>query len=210
MTTPIIRWASTWRLRLQTLLSWPLSWPARNGWPRPGQPQATGCHAGWLFAWASQSSPNHANEDCAGAQRLRGFSYAGLAVAVADGVTMAAAGAVASKSLVQFWLARRAPVGAGARTAWLSAADAHVAQALRAHTPDPGAATGAAAWLSADGTAWATRVGDCRVLRARYRSEQWGVVSEFEDQTLGILHPEMFLSVDNPQADQRRRTETIW
>lgn len=184
--------------------------------PPFGQAQAQLAVGRWCLAWASQASPHHANQDCAGACWLSGNGAPGptLAVAVADGVTLAAEGAVAAHSLVGYWLGQALPTDTTARAAWLAAADDHVSQALREHTPEPGAATGAAAWLQADGCVWVTRVGDCRVLIARCerfgagQSEQggptatWTVRSLFIDQTLGAAHPELFPDPSHPQAEQ--------
>ncbi len=132
--------------------------------PAPGAPAGAAAHGNWSLAWASRAGPHHLNQDCAGARWLCTAAGSGLALAVADGVTHGAAGDVAAAALVQHWLA--GPVPGQHRRAFLLAAEPAVAQALRQHTPEPGAATGAACWLDAHGKGWATRVGDCQVLRA--------------------------------------------
>ena len=132
--------------------------------PAPGAPAGAAAHGNWSLAWASRAGPHHLNQDCAGAHWLRTAAGSGLALAVADGVTHGAAGDVAAAALVAHWLAGPAP--GQDRRAFLLAAEPAVALALRQHTPEPGAATGAACWLDAYGRGWATRVGDCQVLRA--------------------------------------------
>lgn len=187
--------------------------------PPVGQAQAQLAVGRWCLAWASQASPHHFNQDCAGVRWLptTGAPWPTLAVALADGVTLAAEGAVAAHSLVGYWLAQAPPADDTVRAAWLAGADEHVSQALKAITAEPGAATGAATWLQADGSAWATRVGDCRVLLARcevrpqgqdsagnvaHTAAAWSVHSLFTDQTLGAAHPDLFPDPQHPQAGQ--------
>ena len=118
-----------------------------------------------------------------------------LALAVADGVTHGAAGDVAALALCQHWLA--GPRAGSDRRDFLSAAETAVANALRQHTPEPGAATGAACWLGADGHGWATRVGDCQVLRASFGRgtaaalPAWRVTPLMADQTYALVYPHL-------------------
>ncbi len=146
---------------------------------------------------------------------LSAQSSQGLALAVADGVTHGAAGDVAALALCQHWLA--GPRAGGERRDFLSAAENAVANALRQHTPEPGAATGAACWLGADGHGWATRVGDCQVLRAAFgrgaaaaataacdegaaisstapstdEAPTWQVTPLMADQTYALIYPHL-------------------
>ncbi len=139
---------------------------ARVGLPPPGTSQGAASAGGWALAWSSRAGPHHLNQDCAGARWLtHDGSSTGLALAVADGVTHGAAGDVAALALVHHWL--RGPTHGQSHDDFLRAAEPVVASALRQCTPEPGAATGAACWLHADGSGRATRVGDCRVMLAR-------------------------------------------
>lgn len=169
--------------------------------PAPGAPAGAGAHGAWSLAWVSRAGPHHLNQDCAGAHWLRTATGtgSGLALAVADGVTHGAAGDVAAAALVQHWLA--GPPPGQDRRAFLLAAEPAVAQALRQHTPDPGAATGAACWLDAHGRGWATRVGDCQVLRAgptaapaAYNApgmgQRWQVQALLPDQRYAQVYPQ--------------------
>ena len=193
-----------WRQTLAT--HWP-RWaggpggnPARPpALPAPGTPAGAGAHGAWSLAWASHAGPHHLNQDCAGAHWLRTAAGSGLALAVADGVTHGAAGDVAAAALVAHWLA--GPVPGQHRRAFLLAAEPAVAQALRQHTPEPGAATGAACWLDANGAGWATRVGDCQVLRAGpgaassaspdpASGPHWQVQALLPDQTYAQVYPQ--------------------
>ncbi|MDZ7812188.1 MAG: SpoIIE family protein phosphatase [Ideonella sp.] len=180
-------------------------WPGHPpGWPTPGQPDAMAQAPGWLLAWASRASPHHANQDCAGARLLPAATgqAPGLAVALADGVTLAAAGAVAARAVVDYWLAPPPLADDTLRSPWLAGAEAPVAAALRALTPEPGGATGAAAWLDAGGQGWCSRVGDCRVLRAYRQHGRWQVQPLLADQTLGLAHPQHFSDPEHPDAQQ--------
>ena len=129
-----------------------------------------------------------------------------MALAVADGVTHGAAGDVAALALVQHWLAGPVP-GQGVQQ-FLLAAEPAVAAALRQHTPEPGAATGAACWLQADGTGWATRVGDCRLLRAvpppaGGGAAAWQVQPLLPDQTHALVYPALHLDATDADAAQQ-------
>ena len=165
--------------------------------PTPGAPAGAAAHGNWSLAWASRAGPHHLNQDCAGARWLCTAAGSGLALAVADGVTHGAAGDVAAAALVQHWLA--GPVPGQHRRAFLLAAEPAVAQALRQHTPEPGAATGAACWLDAHGKGWATRVGDCQVRRAGPAAASpgpadpappWQVQALLPDQTYVQVYPQ--------------------
>lgn len=139
--------------------------PGAAAWPAPGQDRAVWVGPEAALAWASAAGPHHLNQDCVGAApwpSSHGHGH-GLALALADGVTQGAAGDVAALALVRHWLA--GPADTHALEAHLAAAETAVQQALAALTPEPGAATGAAAWLGPDGQGWITRVGDCRLLR---------------------------------------------
>ena len=204
---------SRWRQAL--VAHWPRcaggpgSSPARPpALPAPGTPAGAGAYGGWSLAWASRAGPHHLNQDCAGAHWLRTAAGRGLALAVADGVTHGAAGDVAAAALVRHWLAGPAP-GLDRRT-FLLAAEPAVAQALRQHTPEPGAATGAACWLDAHGRGWATRVGDCQVLRAGTDADpaasdtagagpRWQVQALLPDQTYAQVYPQGPGSADAEQ-----------
>lgn len=181
--------------------------------------QAEACYIGphWRMAWASRAGPHHANQDCAGARLLQTADGPWLAAALADGVTQAAAGEVAARSLVGHWLGSAPPVEPAGRTAWLAAAEPAVASALAAVTPQPGGATGAALWLRPDGQGWCTRVGDCRVLLAapaRCAGWQgadagchadragWLVQPLMPDQTLATVHPLLYPDPLHSDAQQ--------
>ena len=176
--------------------------------PAPGAPTGAGAHGAWSLAWASRAGPHHLNQDCAGARWLHTAAGSGLALAVADGVTHGAAGDVAAAALVQHWLAGPAP--GQDRRAYLLAAEPAVAQALRQHTPEPGAATGAACWLDAHGRGWATRVGDCQVLRAGPAAApvapdatgmglRWQVQALLPDQPYAQVYPQGLGGADAEQ-----------
>ena len=170
------RWAPRrWRLRADNL-------------PAPGSPQAAARCGAWAVAWASHTGPHHLNQDCAGARWCQADH--GLAAAVADGVTQGAAGDVAALALVEHWL--QGPGPGQRQPSFLRAAEAVVAGALRQLTPEPGAATGAACWLQPDGSGWATRVGDCRLLRVAPPANPlslagWSVQALLPDQTYANL-----------------------
>ncbi len=129
-------------------------------------------------------------------------TFAGLHIAVADGVTQGAVGDVAAQALVRHWLAGKAP---GQTTQdFLQAAEPAVAQAVLAASPHTGAATGAAAWLAADGSGAFTRVGDCRVLLLARSSSgnssgsgitaatnEWQCTPLARDQSFGHLYPDV-------------------
>lgn len=192
MTTFFTPWSQRLGAGLRAL--WPARSSSRVQLPPIGQAQAGLAVGGWQFAWASLAGPHHCNQDCAGVRWLHGNT---LALGLADGVTLAAAGDVAAYGLVDYWTADAPSEDFAARTAWLAAADEHVRHALKAHTSELGAATGAAVWLQADGQrGWATRIGDCRVLLARYGEQDapssWTVRSLFADQTLGLLYPHIY------------------
>lgn len=172
----------------------------------PGAPACAGSHSGLALAWASRAGPHHLNQDCAGACWRPPEAGGGVALAVADGVTHGAAGDVAALALVQHWLAGPVP-GQGVQQ-FLLAAEPAVAAALRQHTPEPGAATGAACWLQADGTGWATRVGDCRLLRAvpppaGGGAAAWQVQPLLPDQTHALVYPALHLDATDADAAQQ-------
>lgn len=191
--------------------------------PLPGAAHGAAALHPWAVAWASCAGPHHNNQDCAGARCLAAGAGGGLALAVADGVTNGAAGDVAALALVQHWLAGPAP--GQARLPFLLAAEATVAAALRLQTPEPGAATGAACWLAADGTGWATRVGDCRLLRAvplpggtgdtgdtggadsacSAGGLAWQVQPLLPDQTHALVYPQLHLDAADDAAQQPAR-----
>ena len=184
-------WAEHTLLRLQRWL--PRRWRLMvDTLPPPGTPQAAARCSTWAVAWASHTGPHHLNQDCAGARWCRiGHGHGhGLAAAVADGVTQGAAGDVAARALVEHWL--QGPRLRQGQPSFLGAAEAAVAGALRQFTPEPGAATGAACWLQPDGSGWATRVGDCRLLRLTppakpWATAPWAVQPLLPDQTYGNL-----------------------
>ncbi|MEK8026772.1 PP2C family protein-serine/threonine phosphatase [Pseudaquabacterium rugosum] len=161
--------------------------------PEPGGGQAMARGGPWAVAWASHAGPHHLNQDCAGACWRTLPDGTGLAAAVADGVTNGAAGDVAALALVQHWL--QGPRPPQRQRSFLGNADAAVAKALRKLTQEPGAATGAACWLQPDGSGWATRVGDCRLLRVVPPPAQdvpllppgWSVQPLLHDQTYAHL-----------------------
>ncbi len=188
--------------------------------PLPGAARGAAALHPWAVAWASCAGPHHNNQDCAGARWRTASAGGGLALAVADGVTNGAAGDVAALALVQHWLAGPAP--GQARVPFLLAAEATVAAALRLHTPAPGAATGAACWLGATGTGWATRVGDCRLLRAvplpggtgdtsgadsacSADGLAWQVQPLLPDQTHALVYPQLHLDATDDAAQQPAR-----
>ena len=191
--------------------------PALPALPAPGAASGAAAQHPWAVAWASCAGPHHNNQDCAGARWRTASVGSGLALAVADGVTNGAAGEVAALALVQHWLAGPAP--GQARLPFLLAAEAAVAGALRLHTPEPGAATGAACWLGAAGTGWATRVGDCRLLRAvplqggagsasgagDADSLGWQVLPLLPDQTHALVYPQLHLDATDDAAQQPAR-----
>ncbi len=184
------------------------------GTPRPvpmpavGSTRASAAQGAWVLAWASRPSPLHSNQDCTGARWLPEPSsrwavaqHTGVALAVADGVTQGAAGDVAAQALVRHWLGAAHNLPEAERRAFLAQADTAVTQALSALGSQPGAATGAAAWLGPNGQGWASRVGDCRLLQAQPRTTAdapadtpaaWQLHSCLPDQTYGQLYPEWF------------------
>ena len=209
MNTPKKTLAALGRWRQRLAAAWPLwpLWPRSAGGagnsparpaalPAPGAAAGAGANGTWSLAWASRAGPYHLNQDVAGARWLRTAAGSGLALAVADGVSHGAAGDVAAAALVQHWLAGPAP-GLD-RLAFLLAAEPAVTQALRQHTPEPGAATGAACWLDAHGRGWATRVGDrvgervgdCQLLQAGPApGQRWQVQALLPDQTPAQANP---------------------
>ena len=198
------------RLGLRAVQRWHASYPRWEGppphqagcspLPPPGQPDGAAAHGPWVLAWISRAGPHHLNQDCAGARWLADPSNPGLALAVADGVTNGAAGDVAALALCQHWLA--GPQAGADRRDFLVAAETAVRTALRQHTHEPGAATGAACWLGADGCGWATRVGDCQLLLAAPRhgpghtgaasAPAWHVQALMADQTFAQVYPHLY------------------
>lgn len=173
--------------------------------PAVGSTRATAAQGAWVLAWASRASPLHSNQDCAGArwllpeQRSRWAvaQHTGVALAVADGVTQGAAGDVAAQALVRHWLGAAHNLPEAERRAFLHQADTAVTQALSALGSQPGAATGAAAWLGPNGHGWASRVGDCRLLQGQTLTPAdapaaWQLQACMPDQTYGQLYPEWF------------------
>jgi len=164
----------------------------------PGLPQAAATQGDWVLAWASVASPHHTNQDCTAARWLAAptpGSGAGVALAVADGVTQGAVGHVAALALVQHWLQAAPDLPQAQRRAFLAQADEAVTQAISQHGSQPGAATGAAVWLDGQGQGWATRVGDCRVLMGQpgaLESPAQPLQACLPDQTYGLLYPEWF------------------
>ena len=161
-------------------------------------------HGHWAVAWCSVGGPHHDNQDVAGLCWREPGTHAGLNVAVADGVTQGAAGAVAAQALVSHWLPgpSTTPSSDHDKVAFLQAAEPAVARAIAAVTPQTGAATGAACWLAGDGSGWFTRVGDCRVLHLKYtvqadaatepvQASPWHCVPMLPDQSLGLLYPDV-------------------
>lgn len=131
---------------------------------------ATGCGGGggWVWGYVTRIGHRHLArggvcEDAAGIEVCDDSVRSGIHVALADGVSGGARGDVAANALVSHCLAWRPDAGASLGQ-WIGrAADEVVRNALNKHTANPGAATVAAAWLNADGSGIATRVGDCRV-----------------------------------------------
>ena len=176
------------RHALRRVWRWlPQRWaPAADVLPPAGSAQAQARCGPWALAWASRAGPHHLNQDCAGARWRHLPDGAGLAAAVADGVTHGAAGDVAALALVQHWL--QGPQPPQRQRSFLGAAEAAVASALRRLTREPGAATGAACWLQPDGSGWATRVGDCRLLRVQPPAAgAWSAQPLLPDQTYAEL-----------------------
>ena len=183
------------RQTLGRLLAWLPGSGARQAraLPPPGSPLAAARCGPWALAWASHAGPHHLNQDCAGARWCPVDGGHGLAAAVADGVTHGAAGDVAAAALVQHWL--QGPRPRQRQSSFLGAAEAAVATALRRLTREPGAATGAACWLQPDGNGWATRVGDCRLLRVlpplcNTPAGTWCAQPLLPDQTYANLWPD--------------------
>ncbi len=178
------------RLQIWLPRRWHTGWPLRAGrLPPPGTAQAAARCGAWALAWASHTGPHHLNQDCAGATWRHAGEGGGLAVAVADGVTNGAAGDVAALALVQHWL--QGPKPPQRQRTFLGAAETAVVTALRQLTPEPGAATGAACWLGPDGSGWATRVGDCRLLHVAPPlaglAMRWSAQPLLPDQTYANL-----------------------
>ena len=180
------------RHALRRVWRWlPQRWaPAADVLPPAGSAHAQARCGPWALAWASRAGPHHLNQDCAGARWRHLPDGAGLAAAVADGVTHGAAGDVAALALVQHWL--QGPQPPQRQRSFLGAAEAAVASALRRLTREPGAATGAACWLQPDGSGWATRVGDCRLLRVQPpagpgTSGSWSALPLLPDQSYARL-----------------------
>lgn len=195
-------WARQTLARLRRY--WPGRWsPQASSLPPPGSPQAAARCGPWALAWASHAGPHHLNQDCAGARWCPQAGGHGLAAAVADGVTHGAAGDVAAAALVQHWL--QGPRPRQRQSSFLGAAEATVAAALRRLTQEPGAATGAACWLQPDGSGWATRVGDCRLLQVlpptgSSPASAWCAQPLLPDQTFANLWPDG-ASTSAPPAD---------
>lgn len=137
-----------------------------------GQAGQPGASSQWQAAWCSHTGTRHLAQGrgCEDSVALRAHASGALCMGLADGVSQGARGEVVSQALVQHCIAAPEPSQALDAAAqcqqyqlWLQSAERHVQAALQAVTQARGAATLACAWLSADGQAFLSRVGDCRV-----------------------------------------------
>lgn len=121
----------------------------------------------WVWAHITRIGKRHSAvggvcEDAAGVRVGEVALRGGIHLALADGVSGGARGDIAAAALVRHCL-HWSPEHSITLSSWIGdAADIAVRRALAASTPEPGAATLAAAWLGPDGSGTLSRIGDCR------------------------------------------------
>jgi len=121
-------------------------------------------------------------------------------IALADGVSGGACGRVAAQAYVHHCVNWN-PLGAHDLRDWLAVqADRQVRAALRLHTREPGASTGAAAWIDAQGGARIHRIGDCRAYLWCAAQDRPVVLKQImADQTMAYMG---YVDADSPRAAQ--------
>lgn len=160
--------------------------------------------AGWAWAAACRIGSRHLAaggvcEDAVGAAPCVVGSVSRVHLALADGVSGGACGDVAAAALVHHSLAYR---GSGLEGAvdWIEfGAERVVREALDRHTRAPGATTFASAWLTPEGQARLTRVGDCRAYMWRPPVGRHGLHLRqiLPDQTMAYMG---YLPPNHPKA----------
>jgi serine/threonine protein phosphatase PrpC len=176
---------------------------------RMGCQTARGESPVWRYAHASLVGTRHVQQGkpCEDATGARLLADGGIHLALADGVSGGALGAVAAQALVAHCVGYQGAHTLGLLHSWLhDSAEPAVQAALRQYTQEAGAATGAAAWIDADGTAIVNRIGDCRVYALQSQPASPQVKQPFRlqcllpDQTLasqGVVSTSS-LHADNP------------
>ncbi len=163
-----------------------------------GRVKSPTSHTGarWTAAFASATGTRHVTEQrgCEDHCDVRTLPFGAMHVALADGVSAGVLGAEASTLAVAQCLAARPPYwlvppegNIKAYQQHLIAAEHHVHRALTALQQGRGAATLAAAWLSEQGDAYLSRVGDCRIYQWRWQGARVVVEPLFTDQSYANL-----------------------
>ena len=155
----------------------------------------SGCCGEWVWAYITRIGKRHSTaggvcEDAAGVRVDEVALRGGIHLALADGVSGGARGDIAAAALVRHCL-HWSPEHSIPLTGWIGdAAEITVRRALAASTPEPGAATLAAAWLGPDGSGMLNRVGDCRAYAWQAPASSGGAVQARQllpDQTMAYM-----------------------
>lgn len=167
-----------------------------------------GSGGGWAWGYATLTGIRHRQqpegvcEDAALVKLLppEAVNASGVHASLADGVSGGAMGRVCAQSYVKF-CSDFDPQGNVSLPDWIGVhADPHVQAALRQYTQAPGATTGVAAWIDAQGMAQINRIGDCRAYLWNVAPDNTIMVQQIQtDQTMqamGLVEP------GNPHAHQ--------
>lgn len=168
-----------------------------------------GSGGGWTWGYATligkrhQQQPNGVCEDAVSVRLLEGDQSSdtrAIHIALADGVSGGACGRVAAQAYVEHCVSWD-PLSCHNLRDWLAIqADWQVQAALRQHTQEPGATTGAAAWIDVQGCAQVNRIGDCRAYLWSVAPDGTILLQQtMADQTMAYMG---YVEADSASADQ--------
>jgi serine/threonine protein phosphatase PrpC len=164
---------------------------------------------GWTWGFATlignrhRQRPGGVCEDAVGVRLLESGpsgDASAIHIALADGVSGGACGRVAAQAYVKHCVSWD-PLSRHNLRDWLAVqADQQVQAALRRHTQEPGASTGAAAWVDGQGCARVNRIGDCRAYLWSVAPDRTILLQQtMADQTMAYMG---YVEAGSERADQ--------